>query len=62
MKFKATITFEYNVYPKAYPDGSSVGKMIQIDKDNFEEDPEIIFAMLEDTMYKVNIEEMEETK
>jgi len=58
MKFRVTITFEYGTNPIAYPVGSTVEQMTQLDKHNLEDDPSIISELLSANDYKVEIEEV----
>lgn len=56
MKIKgtATIEWEYTLYPKLYPKGSSLEEMLQIDKKNIEEDPSFLLEN-EDIKLTINL-------
>ena len=47
MRFKVTETtiFEYDVRADAYPKGSTIEQMMEIDRLNFDEDPEMMHEM-----------------
>lgn len=39
MKFRITMSFEYEVHPEFYPEGYTPEQMLEIDRGHFEGDP-----------------------
>lgn len=61
MKFRATITFEYEAAPEWYPE-QEIDAMIALDKEQMEHDWSLIVPWLEDTSYVVDIQPIEEVE
>lgn len=52
MKFRITLTAEYEVHPENYPEGSTPDAMLDIDLEEYREDPFNLADML------LNLEDM----
>lgn len=61
MKFRATITFEYEAIHEWYPE-QEIDVMIALDKEQMEHNWSLIVPWLEDTSYVVDIQPIEEVE